>query len=68
MISGIHAHICDKCIEQAMVILDEEVQNSKTKDSPQFKLLKPIEIKAFLDTYVIGQEDCLLYTSDAADD
>ena len=57
MISGIHAHICDKCIEQAMVILDEEVQNSKSKDTPQFKLHKPKEIKAFLDTYVIGQDE-----------
>lgn len=57
MISGIHAHICDKCIEQAMVILDEEVQSTKTSGSPQFKLLKPKEIKEFLDGFVIGQED-----------
>ncbi len=57
MISGIHAHICDKCIEQAMVILDEEVQSSKSSTSPQFKLLKPKEIKEFLDQFVIGQED-----------
>ena len=57
MISGIHAHICDKCIEQAMVILDEEVQSSKSSSSPQFKLLKPKEIKSFLDQFVIGQDD-----------
>jgi ATP-dependent Clp protease ATP-binding subunit ClpX len=57
MISGIHAHICDKCIEQAMVILEEEVQSSKAGPTPQFKLLKPKEIKTFLDGYVIGQNE-----------
>src|SRR5687767_6697835 len=58
MISGIHAHICDKCVTQANQILSEE-KKSKTEAgfSPNFKLIKPIEIKKFLDEYVIGQDE-----------
>lgn len=58
MISGIHAHICDKCVTQANQILLEE-RKSKTESgvTPNFKLLKPQEIKKFLDEYVIGQDD-----------
>ena len=58
MISGIHAHICDKCVTQASQILQEE-KKSKTEAgfSPNFKLIKPREIKKFLDEYVIGQDD-----------
>ncbi|MDH4057310.1 MAG: ATP-dependent Clp protease ATP-binding subunit ClpX [Cyclobacteriaceae bacterium] len=58
MISGIHAHICDKCVTQASQILLEE-KKSKTEAglTPNFKLLKPQEIKKFLDEYVIGQNE-----------
>jgi ATP-dependent Clp protease ATP-binding subunit ClpX len=58
MISGIHAHICDKCVTQASQILQEE-KKSKTEAgfSPNFKLIKPREIKKFLDEYVIGQDE-----------
>ena len=58
MISGIHAHICDKCVTQASQILQEE-KKSKTEAgfAPNFKLIKPREIKKFLDEYVIGQDD-----------
>lgn len=58
MISGIHAHICDKCVTQASQILQEE-KKSKTEAglAPNFKLVKPKEIKKFLDEYVIGQDD-----------
>ena len=58
MISGIHAHICDKCVTQANQILGEE-KKSKTEAgfSPNFKLIKPLEIKKFLDEYVIGQDE-----------
>jgi ATP-dependent Clp protease ATP-binding subunit ClpX len=57
LVSGIDAQICDLCIEQANLILKEE--NSVTFDVSIDKatLLKPIEIKEFLDKYVIGQED-----------
>ena len=56
LIAGIDAHICDKCIEQATGILEEEVTEIKTKGlSKDLMLKKPIEIKAFLDQYIIGQ-------------
>jgi ATP-dependent Clp protease ATP-binding subunit ClpX len=58
MISGIHAHICDKCVTQASQILQEEKKSkSETGLTPNFKLIKPREIKQFLDEYVIGQDE-----------
>jgi len=58
MISGIHAHICDKCVTQASQILQEEKKSkNETGLTPNFKLLKPREIKQFLDEYVIGQDE-----------
>ncbi|MBL7861939.1 MAG: ATP-dependent Clp protease ATP-binding subunit ClpX [Cyclobacteriaceae bacterium] len=58
MISGIHAHICDKCVTQASQILQEEKKNKVDAGTlPNFKLIKPREIKKFLDEYVIGQDD-----------
>lgn len=58
MISGIHAHICDKCVMQANQILQEE-KKTKTEGglAPNFKLVKPREMKKFLDEYVIGQDE-----------
>ena len=57
MISGIHAHICDKCVTQATQILQEEEKNKvEAGNTPNFKLIKPKEIKKFLDEYVIGQD------------
>ena len=57
MISGIHAHICDKCVTQAIQILQEEKKNKvEIGNTPNFKLIKPKEIKKFLDEYVIGQD------------
>ncbi len=57
LIAGLNAHICDRCIQQAKVIMDEESTADKTKSVPDFKLLKPAEIKSSLDQYVIGQEE-----------
>jgi ATP-dependent Clp protease ATP-binding subunit ClpX len=58
MISGIHAHICDKCVTQANQILSEEKKNKVEAGAlPNFKLIKPREIKKFLDEYVIGQDE-----------
>ncbi len=58
MISGIHAHICDKCVTQANQILLEEKKNKvEPGNLPNFKLIKPREIKKFLDEYVIGQNE-----------
>jgi ATP-dependent Clp protease ATP-binding subunit ClpX len=58
MISGIHAHICDKCVTQANQILQEEKKSKNEAGfAPNFKLVKPREIKKFLDEYVIGQDE-----------
>ncbi|MFO7978099.1 MAG: ATP-dependent Clp protease ATP-binding subunit ClpX [Bacteroidales bacterium] len=57
LISGVGAHICERCVEQANLIVGEE-KAAKQKDKiPSFKLLKPAEIKKHLDEYVIGQDD-----------
>ena len=54
--SGVY--ICDECIEICSDILDEEFEDTSEKEdgTPDLKLLKPVEIKDFLDDYVIGQE------------
>ncbi len=55
LIAGITAHICDSCIEQAYNILDLENSDQPTLDKSA-RLIKPQEIKAHLDEYVIAQE------------
>lgn len=57
LISGIDAHICERCVEQANLIVAEEKQVKGKKSIPSFTLFKPSEIKKHLDQYVIGQED-----------
>lgn len=51
-------YICDECIEICTDILEEEFDDevAVSNDTPDINLLKPAEIKAFLDEYVIGQE------------
>jgi ATP-dependent Clp protease ATP-binding subunit ClpX len=57
LIAGIDAHICDRCIEQANGIVIEEAKQDKTSGlTSDVMLKKPQEIKAFLDDYIIGQE------------
>ena len=57
LIAGIDAHICDRCIEQAHGIIVEELKsNSGAKMTTDLILRKPKEIRAFLDEYVIGQD------------
>ena len=57
LIAGIDAHICDKCIEQAHGIVVEELKSSgSSKLVGDLILKKPKEIRAFLDEYVIGQD------------
>ncbi len=57
MISGINAHICNYCINQAQQILEEEVKIKNKQKTPEFNLIKPVEIKKYLDQYVVGQEE-----------
>lgn len=57
LISGVGAHICERCVEQANLIVAEEKQAKGKKGIPSFTLFKPAELKKYLDQYVIGQED-----------
>ncbi len=57
LISGINSHICDRCIEQAQHIVAEEKVAKGQSKVPSFKLLKPIEIKEYIEQYVIGQDE-----------
>lgn len=56
LIAGLDAHICDRCINQAHGIVQEETGLEQGTESERIELRLPKEIKAFLDTYVIGQE------------
>lgn len=57
LIAGLDAHICDRCIEQAHGIVQEESSDVQSNDlESELMLKKPQEIKGFLDEYIIGQE------------
>ena len=56
LIAGSHAHICDLCIEQAHNIVKEDSTEKQIIDS-DFLLLKPKQIKSYLDEYIIGQDE-----------
>ena len=58
LIAGINAHVCDRCIEQAHGIVLEELKSggAALKSATDLILKKPKEIRAFLDQYVIGQD------------
>ncbi|MFM7022044.1 MAG: ATP-dependent Clp protease ATP-binding subunit ClpX [Flavobacteriales bacterium] len=58
LIAGISGHICDKCIEQAHQISKDELANKNGHAiNTSINLLKPTEIKKYLDQYVIGQDE-----------
>jgi len=58
LIAGIDAHICDLCIEQANgIILQENNSNeNNSSEKSDLELLKPQQIKLFLDDYIVGQD------------
>jgi ATP-dependent Clp protease ATP-binding subunit ClpX len=56
LIAGVDAHICDQCIEQAHGIVVEEIKQLSHQLPTDLTIKTPKEIRAFLDTYVIGQE------------
>lgn len=56
LIAGISGHICDHCISQAQHIIKDEVVPANQDETP-VNVLKPKEIKATLEEYVIGQDD-----------
>lgn len=57
MISGINAHICERCVGQAQQILNEENKIRTNSKAPKFNLVKPREMKDYLDQYVVGQDE-----------
>lgn len=58
LIAGINGHICDHCIRQAYGIVVEEMDMKERKElSRSMRIVKPREIKKFLDQYVIGQDE-----------
>ena len=59
LITGLDANICDECIEQAMRILQEEVsrQDEQEASVDLSQIKRPSQIKAYLDQYVIGQQE-----------
>lgn len=58
LIAGISGHICDDCITQAQGIVRQELEDKFKFPAQQgLKVLKPQEIKTFLDEYVIGQDE-----------
>lgn len=54
------AYICDECVDICAEIIEEELENEEetgaAEETEQINLLKPEELKAFLDDYVIGQD------------
>ena len=59
LIAGQDGHICENCVEHAREIIDQELTVKDDKGNSSFKLnvKKPVEIKKFLDEYVIGQDE-----------
>ena len=58
LISGPNgAFICDECVEVCSEIIEEELEYEERNPFADINLLTPEEMKAFLDDYVIGQEE-----------
>jgi ATP-dependent Clp protease ATP-binding subunit ClpX len=61
LIAGQEGHICENCVEHAQEIITQEIfpMPDKNNQASAYKLSvkKPIELKKFLDEYVIGQDD-----------
>lgn len=60
LIAGAEGHICEACVERARDIIEEELIPQKMQHISvpfQPRVAKPMEIKKFLDDYVIGQDE-----------
>jgi len=59
LIAGQEGHICENCVEHAQEIIVQELQQRQEQQTSQyrFNIRKPLEVKEFLDQYVIGQDD-----------
>ncbi|MEM9848365.1 MAG: ATP-dependent Clp protease ATP-binding subunit ClpX [Bacteroidota bacterium] len=71
LIAGIDGHICEVCVEQAVEIVEEELYGGAQTKNPESKTsefympenIRPMDIKHYLDHYVIGQEDAKKFLS-----
>ena len=65
LIAGISAHICDKCVDQAYLIVKDSLKSEKGIGDilDRKSLPNPKQIKEFLDQYIIGQDDAKRYLS-----
>ena len=67
LIAGIDGHICEVCVEQASEIIEEELYGGKKKEGgikQDYMLpddITPLEIKEYLDQYIIGQDEAKKY-------
>ena len=59
LIAGQEGHICENCVEHAREIIEQElmVRDEKTPSTFKLTIKKPVEIKKFLEEYVIGQDE-----------
>ena len=65
LLSGIEGHICNNCLQQGYEVVKEELGSEgkeKTSDK-KFDLVKPKDLKAYLDEYVIGQDEAKKHLS-----
>ena len=65
LIAGVEGYICEVCVEQASDILNEETSQS-IKEKHEFSLsenIRPADINAYLDQYVIGQQEAKKFLS-----
>ncbi len=68
LIAGIDGHICEACVEHASEIIEEELYGKKKKGKNASGLvlpenITPLEIKTYLDDFIIGQDDAKKYLS-----
>lgn len=56
LLQGLSASICEDCVNQAYEILSQSKKRESGLNLDKSKLPKPIEIKEFLDQYIIGQD------------
>tara|TARA_B100000497_G_C7689553_1_gene418794 strand:- start:2220 stop:3458 length:1239 start_codon:yes stop_codon:yes gene_type:complete len=66
LIAGLKGHICETCVEQASDIVSRELVTEESESELNFEFpenITPVEIKTFLDKYVIGQVEAKKYLS-----
>ena len=52
-----NVYICDECVDICADIIEEEYEEEVETEETEINLLKPVEIRKFLDDYVIGQDE-----------